>query len=568
MNLHWLSATRRAAAVAPAQREHAPGAQAGHRYRPSSWLSRRPLVAVAAGYLGSGLGVAAVTWLISLVLPRWHIANISMTYLLLILVLAVTVGSGPAIVASIASFLAFDWFFVQPVGRFTVDDPSEWLALFLFLVVAIISSQLAAGLRRSAAEARRRARETAALYELSMAILGDARPERVLRTIAERMAATLALHNVAIFLLSDGQLQLAAEAGTGLSEAELHEREVSVRWAIQTKHSTYRYARSGSGRLMRPVEPRGVRPIGGETLLAAYVPMVLGQEVLGMVVAAPYPGDPAPAEQRDDLLQAFVAQAALAIGRARLAEEEEKARSAADSERMKSTFLASVSHDLRTPLTAIKVAAEGLRQDAELRTDVAHRDLAASIDHEVARLDRLVGNLLEISRIESGGLPLRRSLEDLSELMGSVAGRLASQLAGHRLSVAIPDDLPLLPLDAVQIERVLTNLLENAIKFSSPESEIRVRAGVDGEFVWLRMHNAGPPLPEQERERIFDKFYRLNSSRPGPSGVGLGLAICRGIVEAHGGRIWSENEAGGVTFAFELPLATGATPSSPAGASA
>jgi two-component system sensor histidine kinase KdpD len=284
------------------------------------------------------------------------------------------------------------------------------------------------------------------------------------------------------------------------------------------------------------------------------VPIILGGQPLGVVAAIYGTGERRLSDDRRRLLEAFTAQTALAAGRAKLAEEEDRARSAAESERMKSTFLATVSHDLRTPLTAIKAAAEGLRQDAESRSDSAHRDLATSIDHEVARLDRLVGNLLELSRIEAGGLPLRRAPEDLSEVVGTAVNRLSPLLAGRTLSVQVPEDLPLVSLDAVEIDRVLTNLLENAVKFSPEGSEIVLSVWREGQQIFMKVHNAGRPLPEAERRRIFDKFYRLDADGRGPRGVGLGLAICKGVVEAHGGSIWAENDADGVAFVFSLPL--------------
>ena len=188
-------------------------------------------------YGASVVGVAAGTWLISLVLPHYHIANIFMLYLLVVLALAVFAGSGPAFVASVLSFLAFDWFFVPPVGHWTVSDPDEWSALFLFLLVAAITGQLAAGLRRRAEEARRRARETSTLYELSMAILGDARLERVLQVIAERMLMTVGLRNVAVLLLGpSGRLEVATKVGDALDSREREEREVSGHWAIVAGH--------------------------------------------------------------------------------------------------------------------------------------------------------------------------------------------------------------------------------------------------------------------------------------------------------------------------------------------
>jgi two-component system, OmpR family, sensor histidine kinase KdpD len=514
-----------------------------------------PWIAGAGGYVAGLAGVGFITLLISALDSRVHIANISIIYLLLVLALAIWAGSGPAVVASIAAFFAYDWFFVPPVGRLTVADPSEWLALFIFLVVAIIAAQLADRLRRSAAEARSRARETAALYELSMEILGDARLEHVLNTIAERMIQILQLKSATIFLSNeDGQLRIATVAGESLDAGEERERTINVRWVMETGTGTNRFAVDGKARLTCPIDQPTPLTQGTATLVGTYLPVALGGQSLGLV-AVTYRENKSQFDQETrHLLDAFVAQTALAVGRARLAAEEEKARAAAESERMQSVFLASVSHDLRTPLTSIKAAAESLREDAESRRDEPHRELAAAIDREATRLDRLVGNLLEISRIESGALPLRKSPEDLSELAGTVVGRITPMLSGRHLHVAIPDDLPLISLDPVEMDRVLTNLLENAIKFSPPDSDIELSAAVDDGFVELRVRNAGPPLSEEDRRRIFDKFYRQDIGANGPRGVGLGLAICKGIVEAHEGEIWAESANGGVSFMVRLPL--------------
>jgi two-component system sensor histidine kinase KdpD len=518
-------------------------------------LPRQRIAAASGRYLAGIAGVALMTLLISAVLSLYHIANISMIYLLMVIALAVWAGSGPAVVASIAAFLAYDWFFVQPVGRLTIEDPSEWLALFLFLVVAVIAGQLAARLRRSAAEARSRARETTALYELSMEILGDARLEHVLNVIAERMVQILQLKSACIFLVgADGELRIAAESGVALDASEAHERALNARWVLETGAGTNRYSAAGDARVTCPIDQPAELTLGPVTLLATFLPVVLGGQSLGLVAVTYREGKSDFDGETRHLLDAFVAQTALAAGRARLAAEEEKARAAAESERMQTVFLASVSHDLRTPLTSIKAAAESLREDAESRRDEPHRDLASGIDREASRLDRLVGNLLEISRIEAGGLPLRKTPEDLSELAGTVVGRVTPMLAGRRLNVSMPDDLPLIAVDAVEIDRVLTNLLENAIKFSPPESEIDLSATRSGGFMELRVRNTGARLSEEDRRRIFDKFYRQELGGHGPRGVGLGLAICKGIVEAHEGEIWVENEDDGVSFVVRLPM--------------
>jgi two-component system sensor histidine kinase KdpD len=259
------------------------------------------------------------------------------------------------------------------------------------------------------------------------------------------------------------------------------------------------------------------------------------------------------------LLGAVVAQAALAISRTRLSEEEERARAAAESDRMKSTFLASVSHDLRTPLTAIRTAASGLRRAAPAHGD-AYDELAAGIEREVDRLNRLVDNLLEMSRIEAGALPPQKAPEDIAELAGTALERLAPLLRDRRLTARLAPDLPLVPLDAVQIDRVLTNLLENAAKFSPPGGLILLEAHAQGDELRVSVHNQGPRLPQDQRVRIFDKFYRLDAPPGGVRGTGLGLAICKGIVEAHGGRIWAENDPTGVSVIFTLPLGTAAAP--------
>ncbi|HZQ37980.1 MAG TPA: ATP-binding protein, partial [Dehalococcoidia bacterium] len=466
-------------------------------------------------------------------------------------------GSGPAILASVLAFLAFDWFFVPPVGRITVSDPQEWLALCLFLIVAVIAGQLAAGLQRRAAEARRRARESETLYALSTALLGDARLEHMLQIIVERLVSTLDLRHAAILLAdANGNLLLAAQAGEPLSDAEDAERRAGATWAFDSGAAASRFAGFGNGRVTRPFRAAAANP--DYPRLGLYLPIVLGSERLGVLAAVERTAGETLAIDQARLLGAVVAQAALAIGRTRLAEEEERARAAAESDRMKSTFLASVSHDLRTPLTAIRTAASGLRRASLDRHDTAYEELAAGIEREVDRLNRLVGNLLEMSRIEVGALPPQTAPEDIAELVGTAIVRLSPLLRERRLTTQLAPDLPLVPVDAVQIDRVLTNLLENAAKFSSPGGLIVLEAYADAGELRVSVHNRGAPLPEDQRIRIFDKFYRLDAAPGGVRGTGLGLAICKGIVEAHGGRIWAENDRDGVSVIFTLPLAGGA----------
>jgi two-component system sensor histidine kinase KdpD len=503
-----------------------------------------------AGYGAAVVGVAAVTWLISLAPARLPAHDLEGVYLLLVLALAAAAGSSPAIAASVLAFLAFDWFFVPPVGRFTVDDPAEWLSLVVFLVVGISTGSLAAGLRRRAEEARRLARETTTLYELSTAILGDASLERILEVIVERMAATLELAGAAILLRSaDGRLDLAARFVGDSSTADAGAPAVA-----QGAFDDLLHGHAGL-RLIRPL-PRALDRSGeaAAQLQGIYTPIVLGERPLGVLVAYLPLAQPVLDDDALRLLDAIAAQAALAVGRARLAAEEERAHAAAESERLKSVFLASVSHDLRTPLTAIKASAGQLLAAPAAERDVA--EAALSIDREVDRLNRLVGNVLEMSRIEASAQPPHTSPEELAELVGAAVQRVLPLLDERRIAVTIDESLPLLQVDAAQIDRLLTNLLENAAKFSPPRARISLSAGRRDAEVVLRVHNPGPAIPESEQQHIFDKFYRLGGLAGERRGTGLGLAICKGIAEAHGGRIWTRNESAGVAFYVALPISS------------
>jgi two-component system sensor histidine kinase KdpD len=222
-----------------------------------------------------------------------------------------------------------------------------------------------------------------------------------------------------------------------------------------------------------------------------------------------------------------------------------------ERERLRSTLLSSVSHDLRTPLAAITGAASGLLQ-APAPAAAERRELAETIYEEAERLNRLVANLLDMTRLESGTVPLQREWHSIEEVMGSALGRLDEALAGRRVETVMPSDLPLVPIDAVLIEQVLVNLLENAIKYADPGSGLRVTAGKDEGGVVVEVADEGPGLKPGDEERVFEKFYRGSSA---PRGFGLGLAICRAIVTAHGGRIWAENRAPrGAAFRFTLPV--------------
>src|SRR3972149_7414006 len=245
---------------------------------------------------------------------------------------------------------------------------------------------------------------------------------------------------------------------------------------------------------------------------------------------------------------------ASAIEQARLTEIESRAKVLEESDRLKSALLSSVSHELRTPLATIKASATSLRSGEVGWESPARADLLAAIDDEADHLNRLVGNLLDMSRIESGALRPQRQWNLRSEIVAGVADRMQGLTVDHVLEIDVPEELPLVPVDYVQFEQVFTNLISNGLKYAPPHSTISIRAALDGaETLRGRVSNQGPPVPEQDLARIFDKFYRVTAAERG-AGTGLGLSICKGIVEGRAGRIWAENLPQGFAFVFLLPL--------------
>jgi two-component system sensor histidine kinase KdpD len=256
----------------------------------------------------------------------------------------------------------------------------------------------------------------------------------------------------------------------------------------------------------------------------------------------------------DRLLKTFATQGALALERSRLARSETRAHVAEESDRLKTALLSSVSHELRTPLAAIKAAVSSLRGGAIDRQSIARDELLATIEEETDQLNTLVGHLLDMSRIEAGVLKPQRAWNDLEEIVGAALARLKQAARHHRLEIALPDDLPLIPVDFVQIQQVFINLIGNSLKYSPAGTSVRVEAQQrDSDFVAVRVINHGPPVPEEHLDRIFEKFYRVTATDR-VTGTGLGLSICKGIIEAHGGRIWAENLRDGLAFNFTLPL--------------
>src|SRR5574341_810757 len=450
----------------------------------------------AAGYsifqtiLAAG-SVAAITAILFALREYLTTPIIALLYLLPVLLSTTQWGLGAGITASVCSFLAFNFFFILPYYTLVVHQSQDVIVLFVFLIVAIVISQLVGRVRSSLASAEAREREVIYLYELSADLAGLRHPEEVGRMLAKKIHEILEPACIQVYL------QLTAD---------------SQPMALQMPNGT----------------PPPRRP-------DRVIPLAANRGSLGEIRF--WEGDRSVSRAESHLLLALAGQGALALERAALAEAETRAAILEESDRLKSALLSSVSHELRTPLVTIKAAATSLRSGT------------------VAWESEARGDLLNMSRIEAGALKLQRQWNILAEIVDTVAASLRAALAGHRLEVNVPDNLPLVPVDAVLLHQVLANLLSNCLKYAPVGTAIGITARVqeEGGEILVQITNEGPPVPEEHLEHIFDKFHRVTAADRVP-GTGLGLSICRGIIETHGGRIRAENLPRGFAFKFTLPL--------------
>jgi len=483
------------------------------------------------GYASLGvLGATAVAWAM---FPYFGSANLIMVYLIAVVVVAIRCGRGPSVLASFLSVAAFDVFFVPPYFSFAVSDIQYVLTFGVMLVVALVISNLAVRIRQQAELARAREQRTSVLYAMSRD-LATHRGTGVLTRLAVQHLREVFDSQVAIFLAdSDKRVRLQ------LSEQLYFEFDPKESGVAQWVFDHNEHAGLGTDTLP-----------GANAL---YLPLVGSTGPIGVVAVRPKTPDSLLDSEAVHLLESLVSQIALAIERTRLSEEAHRAQVQAETERMRNAILSSVSHDLRTPLATITGAASGLVEEHGQLDSSARLELARSICREADRLDRLLKNLLDMMRIEAGAVQLSKEWHPVDEIVGAALARVEGRLRDHSVNTAFPPDLPLLLADGVLLEQVFINLLENAAKYAPPGSTIDLSASAGDREIVVEVADRGPGLPVGEETRIFDKFYRGKMAREG--GVGLGLTICRGIVEAHCGRIWAENRrGGGAIFRFAIPV--------------
>ena len=480
-------------------------------------------------YAWATIACGITTTLAAVLLRIFDLSNVVMVFLLTVVGISIRFGRGPGAWAAALSVLLFDFFFVPPRLSFAVSDVQYLFTFALMLAVAIIIGQLAAKLRFEATIANLRERRAQALAALSKELSGALTIEQVVEIANRHVSGTF---NSAVAVLLPGSEERIKVAGTSPSQPTIdtavaqwvHDHELPAGFGTQTLSAAASYYLP----LKAPMRTRGVLVIEAKDLL------FLNQ----------------PEEKR--LLDTFAAQIALALERVHYVEVAQDALVSMEAERLRNLLLSAISHDLRTPLTAMVGLASTLA-DSNLQEN-SQKELALAIQNETQQMTGLVTNLLDMARLQAGGMKLKKDWQSIEEIVGSAYMQLQRALAKNKLIISVPPNLPLCECDPILMQRVIVNLLDNAVKFTPSGSTITISAAAANNEMTIVVEDNGPGLPPGQKTKIFDKFVRgeTESNKPG---IGLGLAICKAIVEAHGGKISAENRVdGGVRFTVTLPL--------------
>jgi len=473
----------------------------------------RPIVLILR--LAGSLALVAIT---TLVCRSWISVNSTtagFAYLLGILAIATTWGLIESVIASVAAMLCFNFFFLPPIGKLTISDPQNWVALFAFLATALAASHLSDREKKQADEAKGRQRETEQLYALSRAILLTDPSQSVGSQAARHISEIFECPGVALY---DAQ---TAEVFRGGADDLLDIEPKLKQVAVQGNNF---------------VDP---------PLFAAAI--LLGGQPIGSLALKG-------SRLSDGALQALLNLVAIALERVRMEETANRADAARQSEEFKSTLLDAIAHEFKTPLTSIKAASTSLLYDSPALSP-QFRELASIIDEETDRMNQLVTEAVRMSQIDAGKIRLERELLDVPQVLARVLQHFESQASGRIMRLNPSPNLPQVSADSELLSLALRQLIDNALKYSPPASPIGIVADLEGERVVIRVHDRGPGIPERERERIFDKFYRRRGVKDQVPGTGLGLYIAREILRTHGGDLWIEGEpAEGSEFCAALPV--------------
>ncbi|CAH2032312.1 sensor histidine kinase [Trichlorobacter ammonificans] len=484
------------------------------------------------GYAASIVLVTVATMLCALVRPFLEPTNMVMIYLLAVVLAAVRLERKPAMLTALLGVLAFDFFFVPPFLTFAVADTQYIITFIALFSVGLVISTLVVRARERADVMRARELHTASLYylsrDLAAAVDIDAVLSAMVRNIEEALNAQVAI------LLPEGERLDIMATSNGLT-LDVKEQAVAD-WAFRNNHPAGRTT---------------------DTLVSAelvYLPLQTPASVLGILGIRLEDDHAYHSQDNRRLLEAFATQAAMAIERIRFSHQAEQAQILQARENLERALLNSISHDLRTPLVTVTGALTTLRDSPDEVPPGAKQALLETACDEAERLNRFVANLLDMSRIEAGAVRLNLEPCDMQDLAGCALAAVKPRLGDRSISTLLPDDLPLVPLDMVLMTQVLVNILDNALKYSSPDTPLELAGSVERNRLVLTVADRGPGVPEHDLKRVFDKFYRIPVPE-GAGGTGLGLSICKGIVEAHGGDISAENRTGGgLVVTVRLPL--------------
>lgn len=451
--------------------------------------------------------VGVFTFVLKKVESGLQIQLIALLFLLPVLGCTMFWGLPFGVIAGFLSFLAFNYYFIQPYYTLTVHQSQDLITLIVFFIVSVVVSQLVGQARAAERLAKKREWEAMRLYELNSAMAGLTEIPAILQTVSTKLIETFHLQ----------QVEISANSGPG----------------------------GGSVTTRLPVDGQIREPC--DLSLSIFT----ARNIEGEMRLWFDKGNLSLEETR--LLAAFSNQAALAVERARLFKQEQLARVLEESDKVKTSLLNSVSHELRTPLAVIKASSSSLRSGMVNWDSAARQELVETIDEEADALNLLVGNLLDMSRIEAGALHPMKRWNSILEIIKGVREKMQAQISKHPVSCSFSDDFPLVPTDYMMMEQVFTNLFSNSIKYAPENTPIRISGSVKDDRAVISVYNQSPHVPEEHLERIFDKFFRITEADK-ITGTGLGLSICKGLIEAHEGKIWAENLPDGFAFNIALPL--------------
>jgi two-component system sensor histidine kinase KdpD len=485
-------------------------------------------------YIWATVVIVLCTLLAKIMFGRFELANLVMVYLLGVIFVATHFGRGPSIMASILGVAALDFFFVTPYLTFSVSDAQYLITLGAMLVVAMVTSNLMANVRSQAKVAAHRERRASVLYAMSKELATSQTEEEIVRTAVQHLHAEFGSRNVILFPNHNGRMVYPKQKAIA---ASLRGVDLSVaQWVFEHNEM------AGQGTNTLP---------GAE---AIYFPIHDGEKVLGVLALLPVNLRRVFLPEQQKLLETFLRQIGQAVARLRFTEQARTTHLQIEAERLRNSLLSAISHDLRTPLATIIGSASTLVEGEHHLQPEDKAELSRAIIEEAERMSNLVNNILDMARLDAGAVELNKQWHPVEEIIGTVLTRLQKHLSDRPVKVKMPPGMPMIFADAVLIEQVLINLLENAARYTPAGSDLEISVETRPDAVEIAVADRGPGIPKGREDRLFEKFYQTRHEAA-QSGVGLGLAICRAIVEVHGGSIRAQNRpGGGAVFTFALPI--------------